>query len=160
MQQHRRQRYSELLQAQSILPGVSEYIAEAKRLGLRLGVASSSSRRWVVGHLTDLGLSAHFDCIKCRDDVACVKPDPALYQAAVQALGVPPQEAMALEDSPNGITAAKRAGLYCVAVPNPLTRQLSLAHADFLLNSLADLPLERLLLEVMRNGVGSEPSAP
>jgi beta-phosphoglucomutase-like phosphatase (HAD superfamily) len=59
---------------------------------------------------------------------------------------------VALEDSPNGIAAAKRAGLFCVAVPNPLTRQLSLAHADLLIDSLAELPLQHLLERVQRNG--------
>ena len=136
----------------SALPGVREYIAEAKRLGLHLGVASSSSREWVVGHLTELGLSAYFDCIKCRDDVPRVKPDPALYQAVVETFALQPSQAIALEDSPNGIAAAKRAGLFCVAVPNPLTRQLSLAHADLLVSSLADLPLQHLLEHVQRHG--------
>jgi HAD superfamily hydrolase (TIGR01509 family) len=145
IQQQRRRRYHELLGAKSVLPGVREYIAEAKRLGLYLGVASSSSREWVMGHLTDLGLCPYFDCIKCRDDVPRVKPDPALYQAVVETFALQPYQAIALEDSPNGVAAAKRAGLFCVAVPNPLTRQLSLAHADLLLNSLADLPLEQLL---------------
>jgi HAD superfamily hydrolase (TIGR01509 family) len=152
IQQRRRQRYLELLGANSALPGVREYIAEAKRLGLRLGVASSSSREWVVGHLTELGLSAYFDCIKCRDDVTRVKPDPALYQAVVETFALQPHQVIALEDSPNGITAAKRAGLFCVAVPNPLTRQLSLAHADLRINSLADFPLPQLLAYVRRNG--------
>jgi HAD superfamily hydrolase (TIGR01509 family) len=152
VQHRRRQRYRELLKAQSVLPGVREYIAEAKRLGLHLGVASSSSREWVVGHLTELGLSAYFDCIKCRDDVPRVKPDPALYQAVVEAFALQPSQAIALEDSPNGIAAAKRAGLFCVAVPNPLTRQLSLAHADLLVSSLADIPLLQLLEHVQRNG--------
>jgi HAD superfamily hydrolase (TIGR01509 family) len=152
--QRRRQRYHELLGAKAVLPGVREYIAEAKRLGLYLGVASSSSREWVVGHLTELGLYAYFDCIKCRDDVPHVKPDPALYQAVVETFALQPHQAIALEDSPNGITAAKRAGLFCVAVPNPLTRQLSLAHADLLVSSLADLPLQQLLDHVQRNGQG------
>ena len=152
IQQQRRQRYHELLGAKAVLPGVREYIAEAKSLGLHLGVASSSSREWVVGHLTELGLSAYFDRIKCRDDVQRVKPDPALYQAVVEALALQPSQAIALEDSPNGIAAAKRAGLYCVAVPNPLTRQLSLAHADLLVSSLADFPLQHLLEHVQRNG--------
>ena len=152
IQQRRRQRYHELLGATSALPGVREYIAEAKRLGLHLGVASSSSRKWVVGHLTDLGLYPYFDCIKCRDDVPRVKPDPALYQAVVETFALQPHQAIALEDSPNGIAAAKRAGLFCVAVPNPLTRQLSLAHADLLISSLADLPLQQLLEHVQRNG--------
>lgn len=153
----RRQRYTELLNAQSILPGVHAYIADAKRLGLRLGVASSSSRDWVVGHLTQLGLSPYFDCVKCADDVQRVKPDPALYQAVLDTLALPAERAIALEDSPNGIAAAKRAGLFCVAVPNPLTRQLSLAHADLQLDSLADLPLERLLaaLQGRRPNVGA-----
>jgi HAD superfamily hydrolase (TIGR01509 family) len=152
IQHRRRQRYRELLKAQSVLPGVREYIAEAKRLGLHLGVASSSSREWVVGHLTELGLSAYFDCIKCRDDVPRVKPDPALYRAVVETFALQPSQAIALEDSPNGIAAAKRAGLFCVAVPNPLTRQLSLAHADLLVSSLADFPLLQLLEHVQRNG--------
>jgi HAD superfamily hydrolase (TIGR01509 family) len=152
VQHRRRQRYRELLKAQSVLPGVQEYIAEAKRLGLSLGVASSSSREWVVGHLTELGLSAYFDCIKCRDDVPRVKPDPALYQAVVETFALQPSQAIALEDSPNGIAAAKRAGLFCVAVPNPLTRQLSLAHADLLISSLADFPLLQLLEHVQHNG--------
>ena len=65
--------------------------------------------------------------------------------AAVQALDVAPQQALAIEDSPNGILAAKRAGLFCLAVPNALTRQLSLDLADLRLDSLADLPLEQLL---------------
>lgn len=141
----RRERYAELLSAQFILPGVQEYIADAKRLGLQLGVASSSSRAWVIGHLTRLGLSASFDCIKCAEDVQRTKPDPALYQAVLDALALRPEQGIALEDSPNGIAAAKRAGLFCVAVPNPLTRQLSLAHADLRLSSLTDMPLERLL---------------
>lgn len=147
--QHR-QRCTELLQAQPILPGVAEYIAEAQRLGLRLGVASSSTRAWVVGHLSKYGLETHFTCIKCSDDVPRTKPDPALYLAALDALAVRPEEAIALEDSPNGITAAKRAGLFCVAVPNPLTRQLPLDHADLQVSSLSALPLAHLLTEVQQ----------
>jgi beta-phosphoglucomutase-like phosphatase (HAD superfamily) len=70
----------------------------------------------------------------------------------VETFALQPSQAIALEDSPNGITAAKRAGLFCVAVPNPLTRLLSLAHADLLVSSLADLPLQQVLAHVQRNG--------
>ena len=97
------------------------------------------------GHLTRLELHTHFVCIKCRDDVHHAKPDPALYRAALEALAVRPEEAIALEDSPNGILAAKRAGLFCVAVPNPLTSQLSLEQADLQIPSLTALPLAQLL---------------
>ena len=140
-----RARTDALIAAQAVLPGVREYVDEAARLGLALGVASSSSRRWVEGHLTRLGLRNAFQAIRCADDVPRVKPDPALYRAVVDVLGVPPGEALALEDSPNGVLAAKRAGLTCVAVPNPLTARLDLSAADLRLSSLAELPLTALL---------------
>ena len=139
-----------LIAAQAVLPGVREYVEEAARMGLALGVASSSSRRWVEGHLTRLGLRDHFQAIRCADDVPRVKPDPALYRAVVDALGVRPEESLALEDSPNGVLAAKRAGLTCVAVPNALTARLDLSAADLSLTSLADLSLPELIARLRR----------
>jgi HAD superfamily hydrolase (TIGR01509 family) len=144
--QHRR-RYLEMVEAQAILPGVEDTIVEAKRLGLKIGVASSARREWVVGHLSRLGLEAHFACVKSSNDVRNTKPDPELYLAALEALDVLPEEAIALEDSPNGVAAAKSAGMFCVAVPNALTGQLDLSQADLQLASLADMPLEQLLAE-------------
>jgi HAD superfamily hydrolase (TIGR01509 family) len=141
----RRARFAELMADQTILPGVQEYITTAKRLGLKLAVASSSPRSWVIGHLSHFGLETHFDAIRCGDEVKATKPDPALYLAALQALEIEASEAIALEDSPNGILAAKRAGIFCVAIPNALTKQLSLSLADFQMSSLADLPLEQIL---------------
>jgi HAD superfamily hydrolase (TIGR01509 family) len=141
----RQKRCAELLAVQPVLPGVREYIADAARLNLQLGVASSSPRAWVTGHLSRLGLMTHFTSIQCADDVHSTKPDPTLYHAVLKDLNLRAEQAIALEDSPNGILAAKRAGLFCVAVPNTLTRQLSLDHADLHLQSLADLPLEKLL---------------
>jgi beta-phosphoglucomutase-like phosphatase (HAD superfamily) len=110
--------------------GVREYIADAERLGLRLGVASSSSRVWVLGHLERLRLNVEWDAVRTRDDVARTKPAPDLYLAAVEALGVAPHKAVAFEDSLNGIAAAKAAGLLCVAVPNALTAGIDLSRAD------------------------------
>ena len=143
-----RARTDALIATQAVLPGVREYVEEAGRMGLALGVASSSGRRWVEGHLTRLGLIGRFDVIRCADDVPRVKPDPALYRAVVEATGVRPDEALALEDSPNGVLAAKRAGLTCVAVPNPLTARLDLGHADLRLGSLAEVPLAALLAQL------------
>jgi HAD superfamily hydrolase (TIGR01509 family) len=134
-----------LIEAQPILPGVEQYLLEAKRLGLKLGLASSSSCGWVTGHLTRLGLNDSFDCICASDDVQHVKPNPELYLTVLHRLGMKADEAIALEDSPLGIQAAKRASLFCVAVPNPLTSQLALSQADYQVGSLAELPLEQLL---------------
>jgi HAD superfamily hydrolase (TIGR01509 family) len=137
-----------LIEQQSVLPGVLAYLNTARCLGIKLGLASSSSCQWVMGHLARLRLVEYFDCIRASDDVKRVKPDPELYLAVLDALMVRAAEAIAIEDSPNGILSAKRAGLYCVAVPNLLTKQLPLNQADLQLHSLEDLPLERLLEQV------------
>src|SRR6202162_4111169 len=91
-------RRTELILARQLLPGVVERIAEAKALGLKLGVASSSTTDWVKGHLARLGILERFDCVTCRDDVANVKPEPDLYLAALECLGVAASDAIAIED--------------------------------------------------------------
>lgn len=141
----RRERYLEIVHSQPILPGVETYIKEAKRLGMRLAVASSSPCEWVTGHLQRLGLYDNFEAIRCADHVEFTKPHPELYLAAVQALGVEPHEAVALEDSSHGVSSAKAAGLFAVAIPNVVTHRLPLEHADLRLSSLEEVPLEDLL---------------
>jgi HAD superfamily hydrolase (TIGR01509 family) len=141
-------REEELILLESALPGVEEYIAGAKQMGLQLGVASSSDCPWVYRHLERLGLQDQFDSIKCADHVQNVKPSPDLFLAVLDELGVGADEAIALEDSPHGITSAQAAGLFCVVVPNPLTSQMPTDHADLKLGSLADLPLDELLSRV------------
>jgi len=139
------ERRTELVLAQSLLPGVVEHIESAKAMGLKLGVASSSTRDWVQGHLERLGILDRFDCLRCRDDVANAKPEPDLYIAVIECLGVHASEAIAIEDSPNGVLAARRAGLRCVAIPNSITARLDLGQADLILGSLADVTLAGLL---------------
>ncbi|OUM94664.1 MAG: hypothetical protein A9Z00_10850 [Thermobacillus sp. ZCTH02-B1] len=141
----RRARYDELMAGERARPGVEDYLRDGRRLGLRIGLASSSTRDWVLGYLRRLGLEDRFDCIRTREDVAKVKPEPELYLKALEALGAAPEEAVAFEDSPNGALAAKRAGLKCVVVPNELTRRLDFGEHDLRLSSMADMPLEEVL---------------
>ena len=138
-------RRTEMILAQEALPGVLRHIDEAAAMGLKLGVASSSTSEWVRGHLARLGILESFDCVRCRDDVANAKPEPDLYLAVLECLGVSAAEAIAIEDSPNGVLAAKRAGLRCVAIPNSITAQLDLGRADLLLGSLDEVSLAQLL---------------
>ena len=145
LMRERRRRYVEVVESNPLLPGVVDYIHEAKRLGLHLAVASSSNHAWVDGHLESRGLRQHFDSVKCADDVARVKPDPELYLLTAAALGTVPANTLVLEDSANGVTAAKDAGAFCVAVPNPMTKDLPLDRADVRLNTLSDMPLADLL---------------
>lgn len=141
-------RRTEFVHAKELLPGVLQHIEEARARGLKLGVASSSTTGWVKGHLARLGILDRFHCLRCRDDVANVKPAPDLYLAILECLGVAAAEAFAIEDSPNGITAAKQAGLRCVAIPNVITAGLDLSRADVVLSSLAEVSLAELLIRV------------
>jgi len=140
--------YQEATAMQQLLPGVERYLAEARRLGLKTAVASSSRSGWVMDHLERFDIHEHFDAILCREDVSRTKPDPELYHTALERLSVTAAETIAFEDSTNGIRAAKTAGIYCVAVPNPLTADLDLSEADLRLESLEAVPLQALVEQV------------
>ena len=141
----RRARVIALTEAQPVLPGVRDYLSSAAAMGLKIGLASSSSGGHVRGHLARLNLLAYFDTTKCFEDTETHKPAPGPYRAVLDGLAVSANEAVAFEDSPNGVSAAKAAGIYCVAVPNPVTCHLPLDHADHQIESLAVEPLERIL---------------
>jgi len=139
--------YQEATALQQLLPGVIDYLLAARQLGLKTAVASSSTRKWVMDHLNRLGIGGHFDAIVCREDVKRTKPDPDLYRTALQRLEVSPSEAIAFEDSSNGVRAAKAAGLFCVVVPNLLTADLDLTEADLRLLTLEAMPLREVIKE-------------
>ena len=132
------------------LPGVVDYLTEAKRLGLKLAIASSSTRAWVEPHARRIGVYHFFDHVVTREDVGPgrTKPNPDLFLTALDRLGVPRESAIVFEDSPNGVKAARQAGIFVVAVPNELTSMLSLDHANLILSSLSDMPLSVLLDKV------------
>jgi HAD superfamily hydrolase (TIGR01509 family) len=141
----RHARELQLIAAQPLLPGVADLIAHARSLSLRLGIASNSESTWVTGHLSRLGLLEAIDQIKCYDDVLHPKPYPDSYVAVLEALGVTAGQAVAFEDSPVGVAAAKAAGLLCVAVPNSVTRNLAFPGANLVISSLAGISLEELI---------------
>jgi HAD superfamily hydrolase (TIGR01509 family) len=142
----RARRRDELVASELLRAGVREYLDDARRLGLHVGIVTSGPREWVAHHLDRLGEADGWDCIVCADyDPTVAKPAPTLYVRALAALGVEPDEAVAIEDSSNGVRAAKAAGLFCVAVPNPVTVGLDLSGADLVVDSLAALPLSDVL---------------
>ena len=135
-------RWLDLMTSQPLLPGIEACVTAAKQRNLKLAVASSSTSTWVTRNLMKFSLAEYFDTICTRDHVEAVKPDPALYLLALDRLGVGAGDAIAFEDSPNGILAAKRAGIFCIAIPNALTRMLPLELADRRLNSLEEFNLD------------------
>jgi len=145
IESQRARREQELVRQQPILPGVVDYLENARRMGLKIGLASSSDRAWVYGHLERLGLFAYFDCVRVTEDVPRTKPAPDLFLAVRDDFGIAGHEGIVLEDSQHGITAAKAAGLYAVAVPHALTAELAFDGADLRLPSLAAMPLVDLL---------------
>jgi HAD superfamily hydrolase (TIGR01509 family) len=127
-----------------------DYLEEAKRLKLKLAIASSSPLSWVHDHAKRIGVFGYFDHVVTAEDVGLgrTKPNPDLYLVALNRLRVPRDAAIVFEDSPNGVTAAKRAGIFVVAVPNTVTSILAIEGADLILNSLSDLPLSQMLDKV------------
>jgi HAD superfamily hydrolase (TIGR01509 family) len=120
-------------------PGAVELV-ERLRGRTRLGLASNSPRALVDTALATAGIGDAFDAIVTSDDVARSKPDPDLYLLACERLGVTPDEALALEDSPHGVAAAKAAGLTCIAVPQFAGTDVSAA--DRVIDSLEELLAE------------------
>ncbi|MEV0355331.1 HAD-IA family hydrolase [Nocardia sp. NPDC050697] len=131
-------RHHALIADEVVRPGVVGWLDEAKALGLAVGLASSSGREWVGQHLERLGLLERFAVLATGDRVPRPKPDPAVYRLALDSLDIDPADAIAVEDSANGVAAAKAAGLRAVAVPNAMTAELDFSRADLVLRSLTD----------------------
>ncbi|MFE7061412.1 HAD family hydrolase [Sutcliffiella sp. NPDC057660] len=126
-------------------PGVLAYLKAAKKNGLKIGLASSSGREWVVGYLQKLEIIGYFETIVTRDDVEKVKPDPALYIKALHNLGVNGHDAIAFEDSLHGSNAAMAAGIHCIVVPNPVTSHMEFKDYHLRLTSMEEKELNDIL---------------
>jgi HAD superfamily hydrolase (TIGR01509 family) len=135
-----------LIEAEELRPGIADYIETAEERGLKRAIVSSASRRWIDMHLARLEREVGWHAILTADrDHARAKPNPAMYLEALELLGIGADEAIVFEDSPNGVAAARAAGIFVVAVPNNVTRDFGLEEADLVVDSLADLPPAELL---------------
>jgi putative hydrolase of the HAD superfamily len=144
--ERRRAREFELCDLEDFRPGIEDYLAAADGRGLKTAIVSSSNTDWIERHLERLDRVDGWDLIVAANgDVARAKPQPDLYVEALRTLGLRPPEGIAFEDSVNGIRAAKGAGLFVVAVPNPITATFAFDEADLVLDSLEDLSLDELI---------------
>lgn len=136
------QQYLELLKLQNgqLRTGIRRLIAEARAAGVRLGIASTTSRENVDTLLAAAfgGSVSGFDVIVAGDDAPQKKPAPDVYHLALAALGVPADRAIAIEDSAIGLRAAKAAGLFTVVTSNHWTSQQDFTAADIQVASLGD----------------------
>jgi sugar-phosphatase len=131
--------------------GVVEALNRLKGHGFKIGLASSSSLSLIKTILEKLGISHYFEQIHSAEFESSGKPHPAVYLSAAQKLGVSPQECIAIEDSVNGIIAAKAAKMACFAVPEPLVQgDRRLGIADRVLGSLHEFD-EDLIRDIKVN---------
>ncbi len=127
------------------LPGLLPLIARLGNLGLRLGIASSSRREWVRTCLEQHHLQETFETVCVAEDVEHrTKPLPDVYLLAATLLETPPAQCIALEDSKNGVAAAKAAGMTCIAIHTDMNTEQDLSQADHHIRSLNDLTEEAL----------------
>jgi putative hydrolase of the HAD superfamily len=138
---HRREVHATL----ELAAGIARWLDEARELGIRLAVASSSPRDWVVEHLTHVGYLDRFELLACGDEAGTYKPDPGVYLLALERLGVPAERALAFEDTVHGVAAARAAGLRCVAIPHPHADPAAFTAAERVLTSATDVPLSDVL---------------
>jgi len=119
------------------MPGLIELLKAIDARGLQRAVATSSPGFYARVALREIGVADGFASVISGDMVLRGKPAPDIYLAAAASLALSPAVCLALEDSPNGVRAAKAAGMQCVAVPNELSAGLDLNAADQVFSSLA-----------------------
>jgi HAD superfamily hydrolase (TIGR01509 family) len=125
-------------------PGATELVAALRSAGLPLAVASNSPRSHLLAGLRRVGIEGEFDVVLGVDDVANPKPAPDLYLQACRGLSVDPADAIALEDSLPGVSAAKAAGMRVIGIPSVAGVVLD-GHADLVAGSLADAAVYQAL---------------
>lgn len=141
-------RYEEKMKEPVLREGVKEYLVEAKQNNMKIALASSSSKEWVHTYLEQLNIKDYFEIINTKDDVSNIKPDPELYDKTLRDLGLSPNETLVFEDSLNGLSAAKQAGIRCVIVPNNVTRNLKFENFDVRIDSMGEISLYDLLKKI------------
>jgi HAD superfamily hydrolase (TIGR01509 family) len=144
----RRSYYGRMMSMTAPFPGIVSLIKEARDRGLKLAVASSSPDTWVRPLLEQHDLAASFDFIVTAENGLAAKPEPDVYRHALSLLGVSAERALAFEDSPNGLLAARRAGITCVIIPNRVTKRLAFDRPDLVLRPRRVYSLERIIAQV------------
>jgi beta-phosphoglucomutase family hydrolase len=123
------------------LPGALELIRALKKQGFRMAIASSTPAENIELVTGTLGIADCFQAVVTGQDVTQGKPSPKVFLLAAQRLSVKPENCLVIEDAVAGVTAAKRAGMYCLAVTSTHPRQ-KLKQADLVVDTLEKVTLE------------------
>jgi len=120
------------------LPGVRELIAELRRRGVPIGLASASLRQWVDATIRGLGLEDTFAVTVSASEVERAKPAPDLYLKAAAGLGLRPEECVAVEDTAAGLASAKAAGMFGIQTRAASTALPPLPQADMVIEAYSE----------------------
>ena len=143
----RQEKFLAMLENQPLpaFAGVLELMQAATARGdFRLAIATSSTRQKSQAVLKSAQVPYHQMTYITGSDIKNNKPDPELFLTAARQAGVDPTQCVVIEDAPNGVAAAKAAGCKCIAVTNSTTAE-KLADADLIVDSLAEVNIERVL---------------
>ena len=124
-------------------PQVTPLFEELHRRGLRVAIASSSDQKAIRRFMEAAGVTGLVDYVISGEECAAHKPDPEIYLRAMAALGLTPETAFAVEDSPTGIAAAKNAGMTVYALRPRHGEKMDQSTAHGILNSLSEV-IEKL----------------
>jgi beta-phosphoglucomutase family hydrolase len=128
-----------------IRPGVKKLLEEARALKIPCAVASSATLPTIQLVVDVLGIRQYFHHLSSGDEVEHGKPAPDVFLLAAKRLGVSPEHCLVIEDTANGIKAAKAAGMFCIAIPCDATRHQDHSQADMNLASLEEVSLKSLI---------------
>ena len=134
-------------------PGVERLIDEAIAEGMTLAICSTSNERAVnavAGRMLGPSRKAQFKAILAGDVVSHKKPDPEIYNLAKEQLGLTGTDCVVIEDSRNGLLAAKAAGMYCVITTNGYTAEEDFTEADLVVDQLGDEPDVKVCLNDLK----------
>jgi len=126
------------------MPGVPAVLGALQAAGYRMALASSAEPAVIATHVRSLDLARFFEAMVSGTEVARGKPAPDIFVATAGRLGLPVEDCLVVEDSRNGLLAAKAAGMACAVIPCASTRRQDFREADYRLQGLWDL---RALLE-------------
>lgn len=143
MAAYKHDHYLEVLESGAIEPvaGSVEFIRELHERHIPIALATSSNVRAMNAVLDNFGIRTYFDSILSGGELPESKPHPAIYLISAQRLGMKPAECAVIEDTTNGIRAAKAAGMFCVAYRNPHSGSQDLSQADEIVDSFAAIKI-------------------
>ena len=144
---YKHKHYLEVLQSGGIDPveGTRELIRALHEAGVPLGLATSSHPPVMNAILDNFEIRKYFTSVISGGELPESKPNPAIYLISAERLGAKPENCCVLEDTTNGILAAKRAGMYCIAFHNPHSGEQDLSLADRVVEKIAEIEVEELL---------------